>query len=288
MCDCIFCKIIKGEIPSYKIYEDEYTYAFLDISNDCNGHTLVIPKKHYTNVLDCDEKYLAACMQTIKKIGNHYTTNCGFSGINILNASGADAQQSVFHLHFHILPRKADDGVDCFPQLTKNAETMNEVQQKLQIKEEEVAPATDGIVLYTDGACSGNPGMGGWAAILMYKGKEKVVCGGEKETTNNRMELTAVIKGLEKIKGSQRVDVYSDSAYVVNAFQQDWITSWRAKGWKTTKGEVQNLDLWQQLIALAEKHEVVWHKVKGHADNEYNNRCDKLAVGEIEKMRLGQ
>ena len=127
--------------------------------------------------------------------------------------------------------------------------------------------------------------MGGWGAILMYQGKEKVVSGGEKETTNNRMELTAVIKGLEKIKGKQKVDIYSDSAYVVNTFLQDWITSWRAKGWRTTKGEVQNLDLWQQLIALCDKHEVVWHKVKGHADNEYNNRCDALAVGEIEKMR---
>ena len=144
------------------------------------------------------------------------------------------------------------------------------------------------IVLYTDGACSGNPGMGGWGAILIYKNIEKVLSGGEKETTNNRMELTAVIKGLEKIKESCHIDIYSDSAYVVNAFLQDWITSWKEKGWRTTKGQVQNLDLWLKLFSLIEKHEVVWHKVKGHADNEYNNRCDKLATGEIAKMRLSE
>lgn len=288
MDNCLFCKIIKGEIPSYKIYEDMYTYAFLDISNDANGHILVIPKKHCTNILDCDESSLAACMKTIKKVGNHLVENCGFSGINVLNASGKDAEQSVFHLHFHILPRRSDDGFHVFPALEKNKESLEEICNKLKIEEENCQPKCDqekNIVLYTDGACSGNPGMGGWGAILMYKGVEKVISGGEKETTNNRMELTAVIKGLEKIKGNCKVDVYSDSAYVVNAFLQDWITSWKAKGWRTTKGEVQNLDLWQQLISLCEKHEVVWHKVKGHADNEYNNRCDKLAVGEIEKMR---
>ena len=136
MSDCIFCKIIKGEIPSYKIYEDELTYAFLDISNDCNGHTLVIPKKHCENILDCDEKYLAACMKTIKKIGNHFVQNCGFSGVNVLNASGKDAEQSVFHLHFHILPRKENDGTNAFPELTKNAETLAEVQEKLKIEED--------------------------------------------------------------------------------------------------------------------------------------------------------
>lgn len=282
--NCLFCKIIKGEIPSYKIYEDDKTYAFLDISNDANGHMLVIPKKHCTNVLDCDEEYLAACMKTIKKIGNHLTQNCGFSGINVLNASGKDAEQSVFHLHFHILPRKENDGMHTFPTLEQNSECLEEICNKLKLQHE--CPAGDkNIILYTDGACSGNPGMGGWAAILNYKGVEKVISGGEKETTNNRMELTAVIKGLEKIKGAQHVDVYSDSAYVVNAFEKDWISSWKAKGWKTTKGEVQNLDLWKQLIALTEKHDVVWHKVKGHSDNEYNNRCDRLAVGEIEKMR---
>ncbi|MBE7073863.1 MAG: ribonuclease HI [Clostridiales bacterium] len=187
------------------------------------------------------------------------------------------------HLHFHILPRKEDDGQHIFPELIKNTENIEEVCNRLQIKQDNCAERS--ITLYTDGACSGNPGMGGWGAILIYQGKEKVVSGGEKETTNNRMELTAVIKGLEKIKGSHRVDVYSDSAYVINAFLQDWISSWRAKGWRTTKGEVQNLDLWKQLLSLCDKHQVIWHKVKGHADNEYNNRCDVLAVGEIEKMR---
>lgn len=141
------------------------------------------------------------------------------------------------------------------------------------------------IVLYTDGACSGNPGMGGWGAILMYNGKEKVLSGSEIETTNNRMELTAVIKGLQALKEACMVDVYSDSAYVVNAFLQNWVGNWQKNGFKTSKGKVQNLDLWQTLLALCEKHTVLWHKVKGHADNEYNNRCDKLATGEIAKLR---
>ncbi len=115
MDDCIFCKIIKGEIPSYKIYEDEYTYAFLDIAGDVDGHTLVIPKQHCTNILDCDEQTLAHVMQTVKKISNHYVSDCGYNGVNIINANDKSAQQSVFHLHFHIIPRKTNDGVDGFP-----------------------------------------------------------------------------------------------------------------------------------------------------------------------------
>ena len=142
------------------------------------------------------------------------------------------------------------------------------------------------VVLYTDGACSGNPGLGGWGAILIYKGKEKILAGGEKMTTNNRMELMAVIKGLEAIKESCKVDIYSDSAYVVNAFLQDWVSKWKTNGWRSSKGQVLNLDLWQRLLAEMEKHEIVWHKVKGHADNENNNRCDAFARGEIDKLRL--
>ena len=117
MSDCIFCKIIKGELPCYKIYEDEYTLAFLDISKDCYGHTLVIPKKHFENVLDCEEEYLKHTISSVKKIAKHYVDNCGFKGVNILNASGVEAQQSVFHLHFHILPRKDKAEYDAFPQL---------------------------------------------------------------------------------------------------------------------------------------------------------------------------
>lgn len=141
------------------------------------------------------------------------------------------------------------------------------------------------IILYTDGACSGNPGLGGWGAILMYKGREKVLSGGEEQTTNNRMELMAVIKGLEAIKESCKVDIYSDSAYVVNAFLQGWVSKWLLNGWKSSKGKVLNVDLWQQLLAQLDRHEVSWHKVKGHADNKNNNRCDALARGEIEKLR---
>lgn len=133
MNDCIFCKIIKGEIPSYKIYEDEMTYAFLDIASDCEGHTLVIPKEHCTNVLDCKEEYLKATIASVQKIAKHYVEDCGYDGVNIVNASGEAAQQSVFHLHFHIYPRKKNDGVDLFPLKDKLDIDMAAVAKKLAL-----------------------------------------------------------------------------------------------------------------------------------------------------------
>lgn len=135
MKECIFCKIIKGEIPCYKIYEDENTLAFLDIAQDCYGHTLVIPKNHYTNVLDCNEDILAKVMATVKKVANHYVNDCGFNGVNILNASGEDAQQSVFHLHFHILPRKDKNEYDAFPSLPGEACSLAEQLKKLKLSD---------------------------------------------------------------------------------------------------------------------------------------------------------
>lgn len=145
------------------------------------------------------------------------------------------------------------------------------------------------IILYTDGACSGNPGVGGWGAILDYKGNFKKLKGAENNTTNNRMELMAVIMGLKALKEPCEVEIYSDSAYVVNAFLQDWVTSWQINGWKNAqKKEVKNIDLWQELIALCAKHNVSWFKVKGHADNERNNECDKMATGEIARYKAEQ
>lgn len=135
------------------------------------------------------------------------------------------------------------------------------------------------VLIYTDGACSGNPGPGGWAAILMAGGAVKELCGGEASTTNNRMELLAVINGLKALNRPCEVDVYSDSAYVVNAFQQNWIVNWQRNGWRNSaKAEVANVDLWKELLALTKTHKVNFIKVKGHADNKYNNRCDELAV----------
>ena len=140
------------------------------------------------------------------------------------------------------------------------------------------------VEVYTDGACSGNPGVGGYCAILIYKGVEKVISGREEGTTNNRMELLAVIKGLSALKEPCEVNVYSDSQYVTDAFNQDWINAWQANGWKTAgKKAVKNVDLWQELLNLINKHKVTFIKVKGHADNEYNNRCDKIAVEEYKK-----
>jgi len=135
------------------------------------------------------------------------------------------------------------------------------------------------VIIYTDGACSGNPGPGGWAAILMAGGATKELCGGEASTTNNRMELLAVINGLKALNRPCEVDLYSDSAYVINAFQQNWIGKWVRNGWRNSaKSEVANVDLWKELYALSKVHKINFIKVKGHSDNEYNNRCDELAV----------
>ena len=140
------------------------------------------------------------------------------------------------------------------------------------------------VTIYTDGACSGNPGAGGWGAILEYRGTEKELSGGEAETTNNRMELSAVIFALAALKEPCKVDLYSDSAYTVNAFNEGWLNSWQKKGWRGADNkEVKNRDLWEKLLALTAKHEVTFHKVKGHSDNEKNNRCDALARGEIKR-----
>ena len=140
------------------------------------------------------------------------------------------------------------------------------------------------VDIYTDGACSGNPGDGGYCAILMYNGAKKIVSGYEPETTNNRMEIKAVIEGLKCLKFACKVNVYSDSQYVVDAFNCGWFESWRANGWKTAdKKPVKNLDLWLDLYNEYQKHEVVFIKVKGHSDNEFNNECDKIAVAEYKK-----
>lgn len=140
----------------------------------------------------------------------------------------------------------------------------------------------DKVVIYTDGACSGNPGPGGWGTILMYKDIKKEISGGNNNTTNNIMEITAVIEGLKMLKYECVVEVYSDSAYVVNAFNQGWIYNWQKNNWKTSgKDPVKNKELWEELYSLTQKHKVTFIKVKGHADNPYNNRCDELARNAI-------
>lgn len=142
------------------------------------------------------------------------------------------------------------------------------------------------VEIYTDGACSGNPGPGGWAAVLIYAGKEKEIYGKEESTTNNRMELTAAMQGLKALKFPCRVKLYSDSAYLINAFNNGWLRKWQQNGWKTARKEpVENQDLWQEILSVSALHEIEWIKVKGHADNEYNNRCDKLAVEAISEEK---
>lgn len=144
----------------------------------------------------------------------------------------------------------------------------------------------DEVTIYTDGACSGNPGPGGWGAILMIGDNKKEISGGSPDTTNNIMELTAVIEALKILKRPCKVNLYSDSAYVVNAFIQKWIYGWIKKNWKTSNNEpVKNQELWKELYSLTKTHDVTFIKVKGHSDNEFNNRCDELAVMESSKFR---
>jgi ribonuclease HI len=139
------------------------------------------------------------------------------------------------------------------------------------------------VAIYTDGACSGNPGPGGWAAVLIYGEKKREISGYSEYTTNQRMELQAAIEGLKALKYSCQVKLYSDSAYLINAFTKNWLLKWQQNGWLNVKKEpVENQDQWKILLELARKHEVNWIKVQGHADNEYNNRCDQLARSAIE------
>lgn len=142
------------------------------------------------------------------------------------------------------------------------------------------------VTIYTDGACSGNPGAGGWGAILQYNGHEKEISGGDKLTTNNKMELLAVISALEILKEPCEVDLYSDSKYVIDSITKGWAVGWKARGWKKAdKSPAKNIELWERLLNLIETHNVTFHWVKGHADNPYNNRCDELAVSEWKKLK---
>ncbi len=142
------------------------------------------------------------------------------------------------------------------------------------------------ITIYTDGACSGNPGPGGWGAVLLYKTARRELSGGERETTNNRMELTAAIRALGVLREACHVELYSDSRYLVDSMSKGWAQSWKARGWKRAdKSPALNPDLFEQLLALCAQHEVVFHWVKGHADNPENECCDALARAEIEKFR---
>lgn len=142
------------------------------------------------------------------------------------------------------------------------------------------------LTIYTDGACSGNPGPGGWGAVLLYKDQVKEIYGGENDTTNQRMELKAAIEALKALKVTGwKINIFSDSAYLVNAFQQNWITNWQKNGWKNSKKEsVANQDLWLELLRLGDKNQVGIFKVKGHAGDKWNERCDELARQGIKEL----
>ncbi|MBE3592603.1 MAG: ribonuclease HI [Thermoanaerobacter sp.] len=140
------------------------------------------------------------------------------------------------------------------------------------------------VEIYTDGACSGNPGPGGWAAVLLYKGTKKEISGFEENTTNNRMELKAVIEALKALKRPCKVNLYSDSSYVINAFKEGWLEKWQKNNWlKSDKTPVENQELWKELLKVSKRHQINWIKVKGHADSEYNNLCDRLATEQIKR-----
>lgn len=144
----------------------------------------------------------------------------------------------------------------------------------------------DEVTIYTDGACSGNPGKGGWGAILIFKDLKKEISGSSEHTTNNQMELTGPIEALSLLKKPCKVKLYSDSAYLVNAFKEGWIYNWQKNGWKTsTKQDVKNRELWEEIYKFTRIHEIEWIKVKGHSDNIYNNRCDEMAVNAIKMLK---
>ena len=178
------------------------------------------------------------------------------------------ALSGSYSCNYEIIAEVENDDIDVLEKLIDIHHHPNKVKAKREVS------------IYTDGACSGNPGKGGWAAILVNGNKEKEISGSEPDTTNNRMELLAAVKGLEAIKiASCKITLYSDSAYLVNAFNLKWIDQWKNNNWKNSeKVIVKNIDLWQRLDTLTQFHDVTFVKVKGHADNEYNNRCDKLAV----------
>lgn len=141
------------------------------------------------------------------------------------------------------------------------------------------------VEIYTDGACSGNPGPGGWAALLQYNGKEREISGADPATTNNRMEMTAVIRALQELKKPCHVKLHSDSALIINAMTQGWIENWQARGWrKADKKPVENRELWEEMLAAMHPHRLEWIKVKGHADDARNNRVDALAVAAVKKL----
>ena len=139
------------------------------------------------------------------------------------------------------------------------------------------------VIIYTDGACSGNPGPGGWGAILMYKDTKKEISGGKKDTTNNVMELTAALEALKLLKFPCEVELYSDSAYLVNGFNQGWIYGWQKNNWKNSSKEpVKNKEIWEEIYKMTQKHKVKF--IKGHSDNEFNNRCDEMARNAIKTL----
>jgi len=145
-------------------------------------------------------------------------------------------------------------------------------------------PQEKSVIIYTDGGCDPNPGVGGWAAVLLHGKTTKELSGGEDKTTNNRMELTAAIRALEALKKPCRVEIYTDSQYVQRGITE-WIAGWKRKGWRRGRGAVKNVDLWQALDALVGEHQVTWKWVRGHAGNYYNEVCDELASQEILKHK---
>ncbi|MBE6039052.1 MAG: HIT domain-containing protein [Anaerofustis stercorihominis] len=130
---CVFCKIISGELPGYKVYEDENTLVFMDIAKDVDGHMVAVPKKHVKNILDCDEQTLSALMNSVKKVSVHCVERCGYDGVNLLNASDESAGQSVGHFHIHIIPRKKEDGIDAWPVFSGAKESMEDIFEKLKM-----------------------------------------------------------------------------------------------------------------------------------------------------------
>ena len=250
------CKLNEIEIFKTKDYENITIFTGLFLNFLTNNFVFYVEQMINENI-----KKMQIDVVFVENLGEN--AKIAIDWLNLLNER--------YSLSFKV---KAE--IDRFNLADAMNDSVSDISKISQNQEENI------VTIYTDGACSGNPGAGGWGAILFHGNHKKEISGFEANTTNNKMEITAVIRALELLKAPCTVDLYSDSAYVVNAINLGWLENWKSNGWKgSDKKQVKNIEYWQRLDELMQTHKVTFIKVKGHADNEFNNRCDELATGEI-------
>jgi len=301
MAETIFSKILRGEIPAHKVYEDAHVLAFLDVGPLSHGHTLVIPKEEVATVGELSDEASAAIGRVLPRLCRAVVEATGVVDYNILQNNGSPAHQAVMHVHFHIIPKPNDteglgvlwpagklgDGEAIASKITQalrrdkpTVRTPSAFSGFSDVPAQTKAPAKGagkGLVTtaYTDGACSGNPGPGGWAWAIEGGAYGS---GADSATTNQRMELNAAWEAVKSIEGP--LLIVSDSTYVVNCFKSRWHVGWKKRAWKNSKNEpVANRDLWEPFIELVlARKNVQFQWVKGHSGHPMNDLVDRLAV----------